>query len=117
MPNDIEIVMPTIDAVRALSSRIQKWILKTPVVRCRNLESKLGTTARLTGKLEFLQRTGTFKPRGALANVVNTAPERLKVGVTTVSAGNHAIATAYAGIYSKNLHLSDSKKFQKPCSV
>ena len=110
MLNDVETVMPVIDDVRALSGRIQKWILKTPVVRCRNLESKLGTTARLFGKLEFLQQTGTFKPRGALANVLSAPAGQLKAGVTAVSAGNHAIATAYAaqciGVSAKVIMLS-----------
>ena len=110
MLNDVETVMPAIDDVRALSRRIQEWILKTPVVRCKNLEDKLGTTARLYGKLEFLQQTGTFKPRGALANVLSAPSGQLKAGVTTVSAGNHAIATAYAarciGISAKVVMLS-----------
>ena len=47
-------------------------------------------------KLEFLQRTGTFKARGALAGVLALDSSSLKRGVTAVSAGNHAIATAFA---------------------
>jgi threonine dehydratase len=47
-------------------------------------------------KLEFLQATGTFKARGALATVSDLDPEQLSHGVTAVSAGNHAIATAFA---------------------
>jgi len=47
-------------------------------------------------KLEFLQRTGTFKPRGALATLLSLDAPTLAGGVTAVSAGNHAIATAFA---------------------
>ena len=47
-------------------------------------------------KLELLQVTGTFKPRGALNVILNLGQEQRNRGVTAVSAGNHAIATAYA---------------------
>jgi threonine dehydratase len=47
-------------------------------------------------KLELFQKSGTFKPRGALTVMLNTPTEALKRGVTAVSAGNHAIAVAYA---------------------
>ena len=50
----------------------------------------------MTAKLEFLQRTGTFKARGALATLRRLDREQLRAGVTAVSAGNHAIATAFA---------------------
>ena len=48
------------------------------------------------GKLEFLQHTGTFKARGALAVLQSLSVEQRAAGVTAVSAGNHAVATAYA---------------------
>jgi threonine dehydratase len=47
-------------------------------------------------KLELFQYTGSFKARGALTNMLNLAPDALARGVTAVSAGNHAIAVAYA---------------------
>ena len=47
-------------------------------------------------KLEFLQHGGTFKSRGALNNILNLTNEQKKNGVIAVSAGNHAIAVAYA---------------------
>lgn len=46
--------------------------------------------------MEFLQRTGTFKPRAALATMLSLDAGQLDAGVTAVSAGNHAIATAFA---------------------
>ena len=50
----------------------------------------------MLAKLEFLQRTGTFKARGALAVLTSLSAEQRAAGVTAVSAGNHAIATAFA---------------------
>ncbi len=56
----------------------------------------MGAGTQVFAKLEFLQRTGTFKARGALATLYGLSPEQLAAGVTAVSAGNHAIATAFA---------------------
>ena len=47
-------------------------------------------------KLELFQHTGSFKPRGALTVVNSLDAEALRRGLTAVSAGNHAIAVAYA---------------------
>lgn len=47
-------------------------------------------------KLEPFQRSGTFKIRGALNNMLALDPDRRQRGVTAVSAGNHAVAVAYA---------------------
>lgn len=87
---------PDIAEVRRLSERLQAWLVRTPVLRCRNMEARLGRGLTISGKLEFLQRTGTFKPRGALATILGLERDQLAAGVTAVSAGNHAIATAYA---------------------
>lgn len=66
------------------------------MVRYRALEKRLGDEMEIYAKMEFLQLTGTFKPRGALATMLSLDKEQLKAGVTAVSAGNHAIATAFA---------------------
>ena len=60
------------------------------------MELALANGARIWGKLEFLQRTGTFKARGALANLLALSQHQLHRGITAVSAGNHAIAAAFA---------------------
>ena len=60
------------------------------------MELALANGAGIWGKLEFLQRTGTFKARGALANLLALSQEQLDRGITAVSAGNHAIAAAFA---------------------
>jgi len=87
---------PSIDDVRRLQERLRPWLVTTPVLRCSNLESRLGIDIEVWGKLEFLQRTGTFKARGALSVVLDLDREQLNAGITAVSAGNHAIATAFA---------------------
>lgn len=87
---------PGIDEVRALRRALDDSIYTTPLVRCGGIELAMDDGTRVWGKLEFLQRTGTFKARGALANLLALSPEQRQQGVTAVSAGNHAIATAFA---------------------
>lgn len=87
---------PDIAKIRALRDALTENTLQTPTVRAWALEQVLGGDTRVTLKLELLQRTGTFKARGALATLRNLSEQQLARGVTAVSAGNHAIATAYA---------------------
>ena len=89
-------IAPPIDEVRKLRERLQEWLQLTPVLRCRTLEQRLGGGIEIHAKMEFLQQTGTFKPRGALSTMLNLDAKQLQAGVTAVSAGNHAIATAFA---------------------
>ena len=92
----MDVLAPAIDDVRQLQRRLQEWLVYTPVVRCRSLEDRLADNVEIHAKLEFLQQTGTFKPRGALSVMLQLDREQLRAGVTAVSAGNHAIATAFA---------------------
>lgn len=87
---------PDLAEIRALAERLEGEIVATPVIRCAAIEDAIGGTSRVHAKLEFLQRTGTFKARGALATLFSLSAEQLAHGVTAVSAGNHAIATAFA---------------------
>jgi threonine dehydratase len=87
---------PDIKAIRALRAALTAATVRTPVLRCAALEDVIGGGTRVTAKLEFLQRTGTFKARGALATLKGLGADELRAGVTAVSAGNHAIATAFA---------------------
>lgn len=87
---------PAINDVRELQQRLQEWLVRTPVLRCRALEDRLADDVEIHAKMEFLQQTGTFKPRGALSVMLQLDSDQLKAGVTAVSAGNHAIATAFA---------------------
>ncbi len=85
-----------LQAARALRLTIDPWIQRTPVLQAVALEDALGPGTRVSAKLEFLQRTGTFKARGALVNMGRLSEAERAAGVTAVSAGNHAIAVAYA---------------------
>ena len=62
------------------------------------LSSRPGRRAgvRLFLKCESFQKTGSFKPRGALNKVLSLSAERRRRGLITVSAGNHAQAVAWA---------------------
>jgi threonine dehydratase len=68
-------------------------IRETPVVSSRTLSELVGGTVAL--KAENLQRTGSFKLRGALAKIAALG-DGCSSGVVTGSAGNHAQAVAYA---------------------
>ncbi len=92
----LDFTAPAIDDVRALQRKLQRWLVLTPVLRCVALEDYLGGGIEIHGKMEFLQQTGTFKPRGALSIVSGLDNEKLAAGITAVSAGNHAIAAAFA---------------------
>ena len=87
---------PDIEDIRALRDELMADVIQTPVLRAWALERIIGGDTRVTVKLEFLQRTGTFKARGALATLRSLSPDQLARGVTAVSAGNHAIATSFA---------------------
>jgi threonine dehydratase len=75
-------------------SLLSAYIRQTPVVGwdC----PALGDGAEVSLKLELFQVTGTFKSRGAMANALSLSAAELEAGLTAVSAGNHAVAVAYA---------------------
>lgn len=88
---------PDLDAVRRARDAIAPYVLETPTVRWSSpsLERVLGDTP-VHVKLELWQRTGTFKARGALCNMQALDAEERGRGVVAVSAGNHALAVAWA---------------------
>jgi threonine dehydratase len=89
---------PELDAMRAAAERNRADILLTPIHRWRGIEltERLGAETEVVLKLELFQHTGSFKPRGALTVVNSLDDAALERGLTAVSAGNHAIAVAYA---------------------
>ncbi|HEV2010213.1 MAG TPA: threonine/serine dehydratase [Candidatus Limnocylindria bacterium] len=82
------------DAQRAQSA-IAGHVLRTPLVPSHSLGERIGAEAFL--KLENLQRTGSFKVRGAVYAMSRLSPAQRAAGVVTMSAGNAAQAIAYAG--------------------
>lgn len=83
-----------IHAIRDAAARIEPFLLRTPVLSSRSLGE--GANVRLDLKCESFQKTGSFKPRGALNIVLSLPSERCAQGLITVSAGNHAQAVAWA---------------------
>jgi threonine dehydratase len=79
--------------VRAAAGRIAGQVLRTPLVPAQGLSRRLGATLSL--KLETMQRTGSFKERGALNRLLALSDEERARGVVTMSAGNHAQAVAF----------------------
>jgi threonine dehydratase len=88
----------TVEEIRAARRELGGRVLTTPVHEWESpvLAELLGPETRVFLKLELLQRTGSFKPRGALLNMLALTPEERARGVTAISAGNHAIAVAHA---------------------
>jgi threonine dehydratase len=89
---------PSLEAVHDLRERLGDLVVTTPVRRWQDpaLEAIVGDETQVFLKEELFQRTGSFKPRGALANMLDLAPDVLARGVVAVSAGNHAMAVGYA---------------------
>jgi threonine dehydratase len=89
--------VPTLDEIRQTRGLIDRHVLTTPIHtwRGREIGEAMGSTEPVL-KLELFQHTGSFKARGAVAVMLNLSREQLGRGVVTISAGNHAIATAYA---------------------
>lgn len=81
-------------ALRAAHERIAAHVHQTPVMTCASLDAIAG--ARLFFKCENLQKTGSFKIRGATNAVFSLTDAEARRGVAAPSSGNHAAALALA---------------------
>ena len=88
---------PTLDAIRANRARLGDLVVTTPIRLLIDdaVKAAIGNDTQLWLKEELFQRTGSFKPRGALSVMLDLDQEALKKGVTGISAGNHAISLGY----------------------
>ncbi len=86
--------LPDPSLVSAAAGRLAGRVHRTPLVGTRSLSDRIGSTVYL--KCENLQKTGSFKVRGALNQLLQLEPEARERGVVTISAGNHAQAVAWA---------------------
>ncbi|MFD9907757.1 threo-3-hydroxy-L-aspartate ammonia-lyase [Streptomyces sp. NPDC059063] len=84
----------TLDDVRDAAARLKGVAHRTPVLRSRTLDARVGAEVYL--KCENFQRIGAFKFRGAYNAVSRLTPEQLARGIATFSSGNHAQAVALA---------------------
>jgi threonine dehydratase len=86
--------MLNLEAIVRAQHRIRGHVHRTPLIPSATLSAHLG--ARVYLKLECLQKTGSFKPRGAFNTMLSLSPEERQRGVVAVSGGNHAQGVAYA---------------------
>lgn len=81
-----------ISDIEAAAGLIAGHVVRTPTVESPGLSALLGVP--VTAKLELLQRTGSFKARGATAKLLSLSEADRAAGVVAVSGGNHAISVA-----------------------
>jgi threonine dehydratase len=101
--NATQIAFPDQNHIRAAYSRIRQHIRRTPVLEMQGADFALGAFP-LFLKLELLQHTGSFKARGAVANLMSRQVP--PAGVAAASGGNHGVAVAFA-----------AKKFNVPARI
>ncbi len=87
-------MIPTLVDVEAAARRIRPHSVRTPLVESPVLSAITG--GRVFLKLETLQRTGSFKFRGACNAVAQLSQQQLRAGVVAFSSGNHAQGVAAA---------------------
>ena len=87
-------MIPNLRDVEAAARRIKPHAVRTPLVESPVLSALVD--GRVFLKLETLQRTGSFKFRGACNAVAQLVPEQLRGGVVAFSSGNHAQGVAAA---------------------
>jgi threonine dehydratase len=87
--------MTSLDDIRQAAERLAPVVVNTPLISSPALDEAVGGTVLL--KAENLQRTGSFKIRGAYNLLSQLTPEQAKRGAVAYSSGNHAQAVAAAG--------------------
>jgi threonine dehydratase len=85
---------PTLADIEAARTRLDGVARVTPVYRSETLSSTVGREVKL--KAENLQRTGSFKIRGAYNRIATLGDDERAAGVVAASAGNHGQAVAWA---------------------
>jgi len=84
----------TPELVLQAQQRLAGYLHRTPLIHSQMLSDRLGVDVYL--KLECLQKTGSFKPRGAFNKMLTLTDEEKRAGVVATSGGNHAQGVAYA---------------------
>src|SRR5262252_1497994 len=91
---DPSLRLPTAADVDAAAERLAGVALRTPLISSPALDALTG--GRVFLKAETLQRTGSFKFRGAYNKLSSLAPDMRRCGVVAFSSGNHAQGVAAA---------------------
>tara|TARA_Y100000590_G_C15604468_1_gene971417 strand:- start:365 stop:1342 length:978 start_codon:yes stop_codon:yes gene_type:complete len=84
---------PTYKDIESAYKKIKQFTIKTPLLESDEFNQEIGS--RVLIKAECLQKTGSFKFRGALNSILNIEKSKLKDGIICYSSGNHAQAVAY----------------------
>ncbi len=84
------------EGIAAVYRVIRPHIRRTPVIEIGGADFGLDRSVGLSLKLELLQYAGSFKPRGAFANLL--ARKIPDAGVVAASGGNHGVAVAFAAM-------------------
>jgi threonine dehydratase len=107
--------LPAIEDVRDAAQALANVAVRTPLLRCDALDEATGGTVFL--KPEVLQRTGSFKFRGAYNRISRLTAEERKGGVVAFSSGNHAqgvaLAAKLAGVGAVIVMPSDAPKVKQ----
>lgn len=85
--------------VMLAKERLKPWIIKTPLVENEFLSAQTGKKVFL--KLESMQRTGSFKFRGAMNYMLKLLKNEASKGVVTASSGNHGLGMSLSGKLNK----------------
>jgi threonine dehydratase len=85
-------IIPTYEDVRAAAARLAHLAIRTPLLESDTLNERLG--ARILIKPEVLQRTGSFKFRGAYNKIAGLTEDQRQRGIVAFSSGNHAQGVA-----------------------
>ena len=94
MSDNLMTNLPSFDDVRAAAARLEGLAVKTPLLESPALNERVG--GRILLKAESLQRTGSFKFRGAFNRISQLPEARRHAGVVAYSSGNHAQGVAAA---------------------
>lgn len=86
---------PLFEEIEEAAGRLRGVLVETPLLESERLNARLG--GRLLVKAEGLQRTGSFKARGAWNRLALLSAKERARGVAAFSSGNHAQAVAWAG--------------------
>ena len=85
----------SIKTIEKVYQKIRPYVNITPLIKANKfIDNTFNSNVFL--KYECFQKSGSFKARGAINNILSSDKKDLKNGITAVSAGNHAIAVSYA---------------------
>ncbi len=106
--------LPSYEDVAAARARIAPHVVRTPMLRHRLLDERCGGVVLVNA--EPLQRTGSFKLRGATNAVLQLSAEGRRAGVVTHSSGNHgqamACAAASLGVHATVFMPADAPRIK-----